>query len=251
MQLARDPHSLGVDAAAGFLLPGLLGPRRPVTLGGQPLAARRHVPADRAGGEQLRPHRGVRASKPAEWPKQTLGHEDRRRPGEPSGNRDAPRPGQRDPVHPGDDRNERGTVNLAERRPSHRAAHGQPEYSDRMAVAPDQGEGGHCQQQISGQRRMTGQVQATVVVHRVGLDVAPTTASAVTSMTPAAFSQRCGSLTMLLMPITRSVYRQWAAAIVAAQADALPRWEYPLLPMQQLTGRQHDDARLPQPRTAS
>jgi hypothetical protein len=56
VQLARDPHALGVDAPAGSLLPGLLDPRRPVTFGGQPLAARR-----RAGREQLRSHRGVRA----------------------------------------------------------------------------------------------------------------------------------------------------------------------------------------------
>jgi hypothetical protein len=31
------------------------------------------------------------------------------------------------------------------------------------------------------------------------------------------------------MPITRSVYRQQAGAIVAAQAGGLLRWEYPLL----------------------
>jgi hypothetical protein len=30
VQLARDPHPLGVDAPAGFLLPGLLSPRRAV-----------------------------------------------------------------------------------------------------------------------------------------------------------------------------------------------------------------------------
>jgi hypothetical protein len=49
---------------------------------------------------------------------------------------------------------------------------------------------------------------------------------------PAASSQRRGSLTTLLMPITRSVYRRRASAIVAAQADELPRWQYPLLPVQ-------------------
>ena len=48
----------------------------------------------------------------------------------------------------------------------------------------------------------------------------------------AASSQRRGTLTTLLMPITRSVYRQRAGAIVAAQADELLRWEYPLLPVQ-------------------
>jgi hypothetical protein len=32
------------------------------------------------------------------------------------------------------------------------------------------------------------------------------------------------------MPIIRSVYRQPAAAIVAAQAVRLLRWEYPMLP---------------------
>ena len=68
---------------------------------------------------------------------------------------------------------------------------------------------------------------------------------------PAASSQRRGSLTTLLMPITRSVYRQRARVIVAAQAGELLRWEYPLLPVQQLTGRQLDDARLPQPGRAS
>jgi hypothetical protein len=57
------------------------------------------------------------------------------------------------------------------------------------------------------------------------------TARAVTSATPAAFSQRRGSLTALLMPITRSVYRRRAGVIVAAQAGELLRWEYPLLPV--------------------
>ncbi|HUA27606.1 MAG TPA: hypothetical protein VMC03_01875 [Streptosporangiaceae bacterium] len=51
--------------------------------------------------------------------------------------------------------------------------------------------------------------------------------------------------------MTRSVYRQQAAVIVAAQAGELLRWEYPLPPVRQLTGRQHDDARLPQPGRAS
>jgi hypothetical protein len=31
------------------------------------------------------------------------------------------------------------------------------------------------------------------------------------------------------MPITRSVYRRLAGVIVAAQADDVLRWEYPLL----------------------
>jgi hypothetical protein len=56
VQLTRDPRALGVDAPAASLLPGLLDPRRAVTFGGQPLAARR-----RAGCEQLRSHRGIRA----------------------------------------------------------------------------------------------------------------------------------------------------------------------------------------------
>ena len=63
---------------------------------------------------------------------------------------------------------------------------------------------------------------------------------------PAASSQRRGSLTTLLMPITGSVSRQRAGVIVAAQAGELLRWEYPLLPVRQLTGLQQDDARLPQ-----
>jgi len=33
------------------------------------------------------------------------------------------------------------------------------------------------------------------------------------------------------MPITRSVYRQRAGVIVAAQAGGLLRWQYPLLPV--------------------
>ncbi|HLN66674.1 MAG TPA: hypothetical protein VK280_05330 [Streptosporangiaceae bacterium] len=49
------------------------------------------------------------------------------------------------------------------------------------------------------------------------------------------------------MPITRSVRQPRAGVIVAAQAGGLLRWEYPLLPVQQPTGRQQDDARLPQP----
>jgi hypothetical protein len=38
-------------------------------------------------------------------------------------------------------------------------------------------------------------------------------------------------MTTLLMLITRSVYRQQAGVIVAAQAGELLRWEYPLLPV--------------------
>jgi hypothetical protein len=34
VQLAGDPHPLGVDAPAGFLLPGLLSLNRPVTFCG-------------------------------------------------------------------------------------------------------------------------------------------------------------------------------------------------------------------------
>ena len=130
------PHALGVDAPAGFLLLGLLGPRHAVRFRSQPLAARRHVRADGACCEQLQPHRGIRASEPAERPEQPLGHEDSHRPGEPSGNCDAPCAGQRDPVHADNDRNERGTVDLAERRPPDRAGHGEPEHLDRTAVAP-------------------------------------------------------------------------------------------------------------------
>ena len=80
------------------------------------------------------------------------------------------------PVHADDYRNERGTVDLAERRPSDRAAHGEPEHLDRTAVAPDQGGGGHCQQQVSGQRRMASQVQAIVAVP-LPLAVATTTSA--------------------------------------------------------------------------
>jgi hypothetical protein len=58
----------------------------------------------------------------------------------------APRAGQRDPVHGDDDRNERGTVDLAERRPPDRAGSGKPEHLDRTTVTPDQGDGGHRQQ---------------------------------------------------------------------------------------------------------
>ena len=56
--------------------------------------------------------------------------------------------------------------------------------------------------------------------------------SAATSAIPAACSQPGDSLTTFVMPITRSVYGQRAAAIVAAQAGELLRWEYPLLPVQ-------------------
>jgi hypothetical protein len=54
----------------------------------------------------------------------------------------------------------------------------------------------------------------------------------VTSATPAAPRQRRGSqATLFLMPITGSVYRPRATAIVAAQAAGLLRWEYLLLPV--------------------
>ena len=62
-------------------------------------------------------------------------------PASPAATAMTPRAGQRDPVHADDDRNERGTVDLAERRPPDRAAHGEPEHLDRTAVAPDQGDG--------------------------------------------------------------------------------------------------------------
>jgi hypothetical protein len=56
VQLTRDPRALGVDALAASLLPGLLDPRALSHSAAQPLAARR-----RAGCEQLRSHRGIRA----------------------------------------------------------------------------------------------------------------------------------------------------------------------------------------------
>ena len=171
MQLARDPHPLGVDAPAGFILPGLLSAFRPVLLGVQPLAARRHVGADRAGGEQLGPHRRVRASEPAERPEQPLGDEDGPCAGEPGGYRDPPRASQRDPVQRHHDGNERGSVDLAERRPADGASHREPEHLDRPAVAPDQSKRRHGEQKVGGQRRMAGQVQPAVMVPRVGLGV--------------------------------------------------------------------------------
>jgi hypothetical protein len=53
------------------------------------------------------------------------------------------------------------------------------------------------------------------------------------------------------MPITGAYYRGRTPAIVPAQAAELPRSQYVLLQAQQVTERQHDDARLRQPAKSS
>jgi hypothetical protein len=111
------------------------------------------------------------------------------------------------------------------------AAHGEAEHPGRAAVTPDPGNGRHHQQQVSSQRRMAGQVQATVVMHWAGLDPGAHHGQDGHQRHARSAPQRRDSLTTLLMPITRSVSRQQAGGIVAAQAGELPRRDYPLLPV--------------------